>query len=129
MTYNIPPGFGVSDLTGTNDDRPIGPNRGYEWDSSYSSKWRKAGKEIRREISHLKHPIYTDEITMSSIIFSAEPFGNENVIRSKLGHNINVQFELYGCSNYDLDRSKLLKIRKKIDKFILLNEFHQAHPI
>ena len=108
MTFNIPSGLGVGDATGTRTNFPMGPNRGYFWDSSYSITYKQAGKELRRPIFHLKNPYYTDEIIMSSIIFSAAPFTNENELRSKLGHDINVQFELYGCSNYDLDRSMLL---------------------
>ena len=47
---------------------------------------------------------------------SAERFsGDNNFLRSKLGHDIKIQFELYGCPNYDLDKSKfcILKLKKK----------------
>ena len=83
-------------------------DRGFPWDYSYSATWKKAGKELRREITHLKNPLYTDSLTMSQFKFSAGRFPNEAGIRSNLGHDINIQFELYGCPNYDLDRSKLI---------------------
>ena len=88
-------------------------NRGYSWDSSYASDWKKAGKELRREITHLKRPLYTDSLTLSRIVFSASTWSGDDYLRSKLGHDIKVQFELYGCPNYDLDKSKLCILKLK----------------
>ena len=108
MEYNIPPNLGVADSTGVNTNWiPRTIRRGYEWDSSFSAKWKQAGKELRREITHLKNPLYTDSLTMSKIEFSADKVASyDSHIRWNLGHVINIQFELYGCPNYDLDKSK-----------------------
>ena len=111
MEYNIPPGIpGVTASTGFKDNwlaySAKLPGRGNPWDSSYSDVWRRAGKELRREITHLPHPLYTNSLTMSRIYFSAEQFSGDSGVRWSLGHDINIQFELYGCPNYDIDRSK-----------------------
>ena len=89
-------------------------NRGYGWDNSYSSNYKKAGKELRRELVHLHKPLYTDEITLSNFVFSATPnaeeYANDGVLYSKifgdLGHDLKIQLELYGCSNYNIEQSK-----------------------
>ena len=106
VKYNIPSGLGVSDSTGQNNYWMAVAFDRYPWDDTYSGKWRKAGKELRREIAHLPKPLYTDEIIMSKFEISAEPGPGNDHIKSKLGFDIKVQFELFGCSNYDLDRSK-----------------------
>ena len=107
VQYNIPSGLGVSDSTGTKTSwLSTSFNRGYAWDDTYSANWKRAGKGLRREITHLPKPLYTDEIIMSGFVISAEPGPSNNHIKSKLGFDIKVQFELHGCSNYDLDRSK-----------------------
>ena len=107
VKYNIPSGLGVSDSTGQDTSwMSSSSNRGYTWDDSYDTNWKKAGKELRREITHLPKPLYTDMIILSNFLFSAEPGPNNDHIKSKLGFDIKAQIELYGCSNYDLDRSK-----------------------
>ena len=107
--YNIPSGLGASGTTGTNYNFLDGGFlRGYPWDSSYVSNYRKAGKELRRELVHLKRPLYTDEFTLSNIMFSAKPFSdaNPNNLMTQIGYDLNIQLELYGCSNYDITRRK-----------------------
>ena len=106
VKYNVPSGLGVSDSTGQKNSWLAVAFDRYPWDDTYSGKWRKAGKELRREIAHLPKPLYTDEIIMSKFEISAEPGPGNDHIKSKLGFDIKVQFELFGCSNYDLDRSK-----------------------
>ena len=50
--------------------------------------------------------LQSNEIIMSKFEISAQPGPGNDHIKSKLGFDIKVQFELFGCSNYDLDRSK-----------------------
>lgn len=109
VEYNIPSGLGTSDTTGTNTNFiEAGFLRGYPWDDSFINNYRKAGKELRRELVHLKRPLYTDEFTLSRIQFTAKPFddGNPAYLLPYIGHDLNIQLELYGCSNYDIERSK-----------------------
>ena len=110
MEYNIPANLGISALTGSKDGWITWgagwSGRGSPWDNTYSNVWRRAGKDLRREIMHLARPLYTDSMTMSKFTFSAEKFSGDDGLRWSLGHDINILFELYGCPNYDLDRSK-----------------------
>ena len=113
--YSIPSGLGTDETTGSTTTFAHNDlDRGYSWDSSYSGNYRKAGKELRRELVHLHRPLYTNEITLSKLIFSASPNGynwidgaNRDYLYPELGHDLKIQLELYGCSNYNIEQSKL----------------------
>ena len=57
---------------------------------------------------------------MSNIVFSAELYdSSDSALRSNLGHDIGVQFEIYGCPDYDLDKSKMSSCNIKYLKTIV----------
>ena len=90
---------------------------GFKWDAS------KQGKEKRKEIIYFERPIYTKQIKLREIQFTAKawnswfPKGTSTkdfidqgeYVPFNLGHDIYVQIELYGCPNYDLNTSELTK--------------------
>ena len=80
-------------------------DRGNPWDNSYAKAWDQAGKEGRSPIAHLPVPLYTDSFMLSRIQFIADPKSGSSLSKY-YGHDIQMQFEVFGCSNYDIDKSK-----------------------
>ena len=93
------------------------PHNGLTWDATTQ------GKEKRKEIVYLERPIYTKQVKLTELQFTAKawhswfPKGTStNTFEEKgayvpfnLGHNIFVQIELYGCPNYDVNKSEFIK--------------------
>jgi hypothetical protein len=90
---------------------------GFNWDAS------KQGKEKRKEIVYFERPIYTKQVMLRELQFTAKAFNNwfpkgtstntfidqGDYVPFNLGHDIFVQIELYGCPNYELNKRELNK--------------------
>ena len=78
------------------------------------------GKEKRKEIVYLENPVYTNQVKLNKIEFTAMPWNSwfpkgissntfidqGSYVPYNLGHDLYVQIELFGCPNYDLNKSK-----------------------
>ena len=88
---------------------------GFLWDGENQAA------DKRKEIAYLERPIYTNEVRLMGIKYTAQPWNNwfpkgtgtkevvdkGEYVPYNLGHDLYVQLELFGCPNYDMSQCKL----------------------
>ena len=88
---------------------------GFLWDGENQAA------DKRKEIAYLERPIYTNEVRLMGIHYTAQPWNNwfpkgtgatevvdkGDYVPYNLGHDLYVQIELFGCPKYDMSRCKL----------------------
>ena len=91
--------FGKVDFNGP----PVmGNNNGYTYNNLPSNYQAEDQGNSNLQVTYLKNPILTSQLTFSHIDYTASPQSGQSIPHFNDGHNVLLQMELFGCNNYDI---------------------------